>query len=78
MNVSALIGNEVSTLVTAAQKYNIPYFFMSPSKNRNLATPNSVVSLFPKPEFVIDMIADTLTSYTWNEITVLYHDMEGR
>ena len=32
MNVTAIFGNEVSTLLTATHKYDMPYFIMSPHR----------------------------------------------
>ena len=78
-NISAMIGPRISAMVTATNKFGIPYFSLADGSegNRDVNEPPNVIYIFPDPADINHATIQILLTYGWSDVAVIYDNHNG-
>jgi len=75
-NVSAIIGPYVQSVLTATQKFGIPYFTIDDPPAEHFM-PRNLLSVRPRPVDLYRLTVDVVLHYGWTSVAVLYDSPAG-
>ena len=75
-NLSAIIGPYVQSVLTATQKFGIPYFTTDDAPEEDFI-PRNLLSVRPQPADLYRLTADVVRHYSWTSVAVLYDSPSG-
>ena len=75
-NVTAIIGQYMQTIATAAEKFGAPYFVIEPMSSAYFR-PYNLITVFPKPMDLYRIAIDVVRKYDWKEVAIFYENEEG-
>ena len=75
-NVSAIIGPYVQSVLTATQKFGIPYFTIDNPPAEHFL-PYNLLSVRPRPVDLSRLTVDVALHYRWTSVAVLYDSPSG-
>jgi len=75
-NVSAIIGPYVQSVLTATQKFGIPYFTTNDAPEEHFI-PYNLLSVRPQPADLYRLTVDVVRHYGWTSVAVLYDSSAG-
>lgn len=75
-NLSAIIGPYVQSVLTATQKFGIPYFTIDDPPAEHFR-PYNLLSVRPRPVDLYRLTVDVVLHYSWTSVAVLYDSPAG-
>jgi len=75
-NASAIIGPYVQSVLTATQKFGIPYFTLSDPPPEHFV-PYNLLSVRPRRSDLYRVTVDVVRFYRWSSVAVLYNSPAG-
>ena len=77
INVSAIVARYDKTIVTATEKFGVPYFSITDIES-SFYRPYNLIAVFPNPADLYHIAVDLLRMFRWREVAVLYQTEEGK
>jgi len=75
-NVSAILGPYVQSVLTATQKFGIPYFAIDDLPAEHFL-PYNLLSVRPRPVDLYRLSVDVAVRYKWSSVAVLFDSPAG-
>jgi hypothetical protein len=75
-NVSAIIGPYVQSVLTATQKFGIPYFAIDEPPDGHFR-PYNLLSVRPQPSDIYRLTVDLVRYFGWSAVAVIYDGSDG-
>jgi len=75
-NVSAIIGKYVQSVLTATQKFGIPYLSIDDAPPDHFR-PYNLLTVRPRADDLYSLTVDVVRHYRWTSVAVLYDSHAG-